>query len=167
MIVALLICGILASNFLYSQNQVNAITFSSVGVITNFSNNSMPFHFTSKNGCVDVQNGVAVLIGERSKGNFIVNCKTPVKLNSLGTVLYPNPVSTKTTIRFTKKPLYDEDFVLAVLSIEGNLLFSAKVSASELALGRVVNLSGINLGTYLITVESSHYKETIKFLRTN
>lgn len=163
----ILLCFIMASNSLCSQEIVHGITMSSVGVIGNLSNNSMPIHFTSKNECINIQNGVAVLIGDRSMGQFVINCKKSVKLNTLGAILYPNPIVNKTTLRFTQKPLFDEDFVLTVWSVEGNSLLSERVKASELVFGKVIYLSGLVSGTYLITVESGHYTEAIKFIKAN
>ena len=155
----------LISKSMQSQDIAHGIMMSSVGVIGNLSNNSMPIDFSSKNGCINIQNGVAVLIGDRSKGNFTISCKTPVKLNTLGAVLFPNPVVNKTTVRFSNKPLFDEDFMLTVWSIEGASLFSVRANGSELLLGKVIDLGGIASGTYLITVESSQYTDAIKFIK--
>lgn len=167
MIRVLFLCGTMVSTAAYSQDMAHGIVMSSVGTIGNLSNNSMPINFSSKNACINIQNGVAVLIGDRSKGDFVINCKAPVKLNTLGAVLYPNPATTKTTVRFTHKPLFDDDFVLTLWSIEGNPLFSEKVNGSELQLGKVINLGGIASGTYLLTMESNHYTEAIKFIKAN
>jgi hypothetical protein len=140
---------------------------SSVGLVGNLSNNSMPIDFSSKNSCINIHNGVAVLIGDRSKGEFVISCKTPVKLNTLGTILYPNPVVNKTTVRFSNKPIFDENFVLTVWSIEGASLFSENANASELQFGKPINLGGLSAGTYLITIESTRYTEAIKFIKAN
>ena len=156
----------LVSKSTYSQD-AHGIIISSVGQIGNLSNNSMPIDFSSKNSCINIQNGVAVLIGDRSKGEFVISCKTPVKLNTLGAMLYPNPVTSKATVRLKNKPMIDEDFMLTVWSIEGASLFSERLNANELLLGKSINLGGLTSGTYLITVESSRYTEAIKFIKAN
>ena len=63
--------------------------------------------------------------------------------------------------------MFDEGFLLTVWSIEGASLFTEKVNASELLIGKMINLGGIVSGTYLITVESGHYTEAIKFIKAN
>ena len=165
-VIVFVICSTLLSKTIYSQD-AHGIIISSVGLIGNLSNNSMPIGFSSKNGCINIQNGVAVLIGDRSKGEFVISCKTPVKLNILGAMLYPNPVVNKTTVRLKNKPMIDEDFMLTVWSIEGASLLSERVNATELLLGKVINLGGLTSGMYLITVESSRYTEAIKFIKAN
>lgn len=160
------ICGTLVSKTMYSQD-AHGMIMSSVGVIGNLSNNSIPIDFSSKNSCINIQNGVAVLIGERSKGEFVMSCKTPVKLNTLGIILYPNPVVNTVTLTLRNKPMFDENFVLTVWSIEGASLISVRVDASELLIGKLINLGGLNSGTYLITMESSRHTEAIKFIKAN
>ncbi len=165
LITTVLVIFTMLTKNLQSQGIAHGIMMSSVGIIGSLSNNSMSIDFSSKNGCINIQNGVAVLIGDRSKGEFVISCKMPVKLNTLGAVLYPNPVTNKTTVRFNNKPMFDEGFVLTVWSIEGASLFSEKVNGSELVAGKVLDLGKLVSGTYLITVESSQYTDTIKFIK--
>ena len=53
----------------------------------------LPVQFKSTATCLSVQNGVAVLYGERGTGEFAFNCKVSLKFNTLGIKLFPNPVS--------------------------------------------------------------------------
>ena len=48
---------------------------SSVGSMGNTRNQSPAFQFKSIANCIDVQNGIAVLSGERGNGQFSIKCE--------------------------------------------------------------------------------------------
>ena len=85
-------------SMLHAQNNNGAFIMSSVGSISNFSNNSMSVNFSSSSNCLNVQNGTAVLTGERGNGLFVTNCEPITNFNSLGIKLFPNPVSEFTKV---------------------------------------------------------------------
>jgi hypothetical protein len=53
-----------------AQQLTGAFIMSSVGGLQNMSNNSMAVTFSSSATCLNVQNGTAVLTGDRGTGNF-------------------------------------------------------------------------------------------------
>jgi hypothetical protein len=67
-----------------AQQLTGAFIMSSVGGLNNMSNNSMAVTFSSSATCLNVQNGTAVLTGDRGTGNFAVNCEVKSKYNTLG-----------------------------------------------------------------------------------
>jgi hypothetical protein len=75
---------------LKAQQMTGTFIMSSVGGIENASNNSMAIAFNSSATCLNVQNGSAVLTGDRGTGNFAINCEVNNVFNSLGIKLYPN-----------------------------------------------------------------------------
>ena len=70
-----------------AQQLTGAFIMSSVGGLNNMSNNSMAVTFSSSATCLNVQNGTAVLTGDRGTGNFAINCEVNTKMNTLGTYL--------------------------------------------------------------------------------
>ena len=58
-----------------AQELQGAFIMSSVGGIQNMSNNSMAVTFNSNVNCFHIQNGSAVLTGDRGTGLFSVNCE--------------------------------------------------------------------------------------------
>ena len=75
--------------------QVNAqrpiFMMSSIKSMDGSSSNVSAINFKSTGACLDVRNGVAVLKGERNKGEFTINCKVTMSRNNLGikTATYP------------------------------------------------------------------------------
>ena len=76
--------SILFTQVLYAQELKGAFIMSSVGVIQNASNNVMALHFNSSSECLTLQNGSAVLIGERATGTFVVYCDKTSNIYTLG-----------------------------------------------------------------------------------
>ena len=66
-----------------AQELQGAFIMSSVGGIQNMSNNSMAVTFNSNVNCFHIQNGSAVLTGDRGTGLFSVNCAVNTVFNSL------------------------------------------------------------------------------------
>jgi hypothetical protein len=95
---------------LTAQQLNGTFIMSSVGGIENISNNSMAITFISSATCLNVQNGSAVLTGDRGTGNFVINCEVKNIFNSLGIKLYPNPVITTTKIKFINAPRGIDEF---------------------------------------------------------
>jgi len=98
---------VLTSN-LALNNQLKAqyanFTMSSVGQFSEVYGVGPAIDFRSSNTCIDVQNGVAVLEGERATGIFAVNCTMATNINSLAINLFPNPVTRTAKIKFSNTP---------------------------------------------------------------
>ena len=102
-----------------AQQLAGAFIMSSVGGLQNMSNNSMAVTFSSSATCLNVQNGTAVLTGDRGTGNFAINCEVNTIFNSLGIKLYPNPVGASTKIKFINTPPLTDQFTISVWNSEG------------------------------------------------
>ena len=76
----------------------------SMGAIPGLQNNGLAIQFKSSATCLTVQNGNAILYGERAKGEFAMSCEVILKPGSLGVKLYPNPVVNNTKVQFIKTP---------------------------------------------------------------
>jgi len=150
---------------LQAQENNGAFIMSSVGVINNFSNNSMALTFTSSSNCLNVQNGAAVLTGERGNGLFATNCEAITKINSLGIKLFPNPVSEFTKVKFTNTPPLNDNFIITILGLDGAKVANLNATGYELYQGKQINLSSLSTGTFFIQIESSKYIDAIKFIK--
>lgn len=148
-----------------SQNMVGAFVMSSVGSIQNASNSSMALTFSSNNACLNIQNGTAVLTGERATGLFALNCNVVSKFNTLGIMLFPNPVNIISKIKFNNKPTTNEIFIITVLSSDGVKLFNDRATGEQLFQGKQVDFSSLSTGTFVIQVESTNYLDAIKFIK--
>ena len=104
---------------LQAQELTGAFIMSSVGGLNNMSNNSMAITFSSNATCLNVQNGTAVLTGDRGTGSFAVNCEVNAIFNSLGIKLYPNPVGANTKVKFINTPKLTDQFSISVWNAEG------------------------------------------------
>ena len=157
--------------FLNSPQRINAqdirgaFIMSSVGTIHNFSNNSMSVVFSSNSSCFNLQNGAAVLTGDRGSGLFSTNCKVDTKFNLLGIVLFPNPVSANSKVKFINTPPLDDDFTISIWSTEGFKLTTTKTKGYELYQGKLMDFSTLNTGTYIIQIESEKYIDALKFIK--
>ena len=150
---------------LHAQNNNGAFIMSSVGAISNFSNNSMAVTFSSSSPCLNVQNGSAVLTGERGNGLFVTNCETITKINALGIKLYPNPVSDITKVKFINPPPLNDNFVITILGLDGSKIANLSATGYELFQGKQINLSSLAAGTFFIQIESLKYIDALKFIK--
>lgn len=140
---------------------------SSVGGIQNMSNNSMAITFTSNAACLNVQNGAAVLTGERGTGTFAVNCEVNTKFNTLGIKLYPNPVGANTKVKFINTPPLNDNFSITVWSSQGEKMSTSNATGYEIYQGKLMNMSSLISGSYIIQIESDKYQDALKFIKAN
>ena len=152
---------------LSAQQIGGAFIMSSVGVLQNMSNNSMAISFNSSATCLNIQNGTAVIIGERGLGTFAINCEVVTKINTLGLKLYPNPVSIQTKIKFVNTPPLAEQFSITVWNSDGFKMSTTKASGYELFQGVLLNTNSLLSGTYILQIESSKYTDALKFIKVN
>jgi hypothetical protein len=157
---------LLLSNLIVAQS-FPAFTMSSVGIISNTKSNSTAISFTSNAACIDVQTGIAVLSGTRANGQFVVNCNVPLKFNTLGIKLFPNPVIGSTKVKFLNTPPLTENFSLTVWTMEGAMAISRKESGYNIFQGVIIDMSKLIAGTYIIKIESDNYVDAIKFIKAN
>ena len=152
-------------SILHAQQNNGAFIMSSVGVINNFSNNSMALTFSSSSNCLNVQNGTAVLTGDRGTGLFVTKCEAITKINSLGIMLLPNPVSDFTKVKFTNIPPLNDNFIITILGLDGSRVANLSATGYELFQGKQINLSSLSTGTFFIQIESSKYIDALKFIK--
>jgi hypothetical protein len=148
-----------------AQELSGAFIMSSVGSIQNFSNNSMAVTFSSSSNCLNLQNGTAVLTGERGTGLFATNCIVNTKYNSLGIKLYPNPVITTTKIKFINTPPLNDQFNISIWGADGFKITSGKATGYELFQGMTLDFSMLQAGSYIIQIESKNYSDALKFIK--
>ena len=152
---------------LKAQEMSGAFIMSSVGGIQNMSNNSMAVTFNSSATCLNVQNGTAVLTGDRGTGNFTINCEVIAVFNSLGIKLYPNPVSVNTKVKFMNTPPLTDQFSISIWNAEGFKVREAKATGYEIYQGKGMDFSHLIPGSYIIQIESDKYVDAIKFIKGN
>ena len=150
-----------------AQLLTGAFIMSSVGGLQNMSNNSMAITFSSSATCLNVQNGTAVLTGDRGTGNFAINCEVNTIFNSLGIKLYPNPVGASTKIKFINTPPLTDQFTISVWNSEGFKISIAKATGYEIFQGMPLDFSMLQAGSYIIQIESEKYRDALKFIKTN
>ena len=152
---------------LYAQQLTGAFIMSSVGGLQNMSNNSMAVTFSSSATCLNVQNGTAVLTGDRGTGNFAINCEVKSKYNILGIKLYPNPVIATTKIKFINTPPLNDQFNISIWGADGFKITSGKATGYELFQGMPLDFSLLQAGSYIIQIESDKYTDALKFIKAN
>ena len=150
-----------------AQQLTGAFIMSSVGGLNNMSNNSMAVTFSSSATCLNVQNGTAVLSGDRGTGNFAINCEVNTIFNSLGIKLYPNPVGASTKVKFINTPPLADQFTISVWNSEGFKISSAKATGYEIFQGKGMDFSSLIAGSYIIQIESEKYTDALKFIKAN
>jgi hypothetical protein len=150
-----------------AQQLTGAFIMSSVGGLNNMSNNSMAVTFSSSATCLNVQNGTAVLTGDRGTGNFAINCEVNTIFNSLGIKLYPNPVGASTKVKFINTPPLADQFTISVWNSEGFKITSAKATGYEIFQGKGMDFSSLIAGSYIIQIESEKYRDALKFIKAN
>jgi hypothetical protein len=152
---------------LKAQQLTGVFIMSSVGGLDNMSSNSMAVSFNSSTSCLNVQNGAAVLTGDRGTGIFSVNCEVKSKFNTLGLKLYPNPVVAVTKIKFINTPPLNDQFNISIWGTDGFKITSGKATGYELFQGMPLDFSMLNPGSYIIQVESDKYTDALKFIKAN
>jgi hypothetical protein len=150
-----------------AQQLTGAFIMSSVGGLNNMSNNSMAVTFNSNATCLNVQNGTAVLTGDRGTGNFAINCEVKSKYNTLGIKLYPNPVIATTKIKFINTPPLNDQFNISIWGADGFRITSGKATGYELFQGMTLDFSMLQAGSYIIQIESEKYTDALKFIKAN
>jgi hypothetical protein len=150
-----------------AQQLTGAFIMSSVGGLNNMSNNSMAVTFSSSATCLNVQNGTAVLTGDRGTGNFAINCEVKSKYNTLGIKLYPNPVVSITKIKFINTPPLNDQFNISIWGADGFRITSGKATGYELFQGMPLDFSMLQAGSYIIQIESDKYTDALKFIKAN
>ena len=152
---------------LKSQQLTGVFIMSSVGSLENMSSNSMALSFNSSSSCLKVQNGTAVLTGDRGIGIFSINCEVNTKMNILGLKLYPNPVIATTKVKFINIPPLNELFTISIWGTDGFKITSGKATGYELFQGMPLDFSMLQAGTYIIQIESEKYTDALKFIKAN
>jgi hypothetical protein len=152
---------------LKAQLLTGTFIMSSVGGIENVSNNSMAISFISSSICLNVQNGTAVLTGDRGTGNFAINCEVKTMFNSLGIKLYPNPVIATTKIKFINPPPLNDQFNISIWGADGFKITSGKATGFELFQGVPLDFSMLQAGSYIIQIESEKYRDAFKFIKAD
>ena len=163
----LIVLGLSFPPLLQSQEVSGAFIMSSVGSIQNMSNNSMAVTFSSDADCLNVQNGTAVIIGERGTGSFTINCEVTTQFNMLGIKLYPNPVIASTKVKFVNTPPLMDLFSVSVWSAQGFKMTTGKATGYEIFQGLSLDFSALPAGSYIIQIESEKYRDALKFIKGN
>ena len=152
---------------LNAQQMTGTFIMSSIGGIENTSNNSMAIAFNSSATCLNVQNGAAVLTGDRGTGNFAINCEVNNIFNSLGIKLYPNPVGANTRVKFMNAPPLNDQFNITLWNSEGQKVRAAKATGFEIFQGKQIDLGSLAVGSYVIQIESEKFIDALKFIKAN
>ena len=166
-IVIIKIIAIAFPQSIQAQQLTGAFIMSSVGGLQNMSNNSMAVTFSSSATCLNVQNGTAVLTGDRGTGNFAINCEVNTKMNTLGIKLYPNPVIAITKVKFVNTPPLNDQFTISIWGTDGFKITSGRATGYELFQGMSLDFSMLQAGSYIIQIESEKYRDALKFLKAN
>lgn len=166
--IAILYCFLIVS-FSLSAQSVSNIVISTTGSFNGLQSNGLALTFKSSSICLSVQNGVAILYGDRGNGDFAFNCELTLKFNTLGVKLFPNPVinNNSTKVKFMNTPPLTENFNLSIWSIDGKYITSVKETGYNIFQGININLENIIAGTYVLKIESSNYLDAVKFIKAN
>jgi hypothetical protein len=165
--ISVLLFAIAFPQSIKAQQLTGTFIMSSVGGLQNMSNNSMAVTFNSSAICLNVQNGTAVLTGDRGTGNFAINCEVNTKMNTLGIKLYPNPVIATTKIKFINTPPLNELFNISIWGTDGFKITSGKATGYQIFQGMPLDFSMLQAGTYIIQIESEKYIDALKFIKAN
>ena len=168
LVIAIITISVIAfPQSIQAQQLTGAFIMSSVGGLNNMSNNSMAVTFSSNATCLNIQNGTAVLTGDRGTGNFAINCEVKSKYNTLGIKLYPNPVIATTKIKFINTPPLNDQFNISIWGADGFRITSGKATGYELFQGMTLDFSMLQAGSYIIQIESEKYRDALKFIKAN
>ena len=166
-IVIIKIIAIAFPQSIQAQQLTGAFIMSSVGGLQNMSNNSMAVTFSSSATCLNIQNGTAVLTGDRGTGNFAINCEVNTKMNTLGIKLYPNPVIATTKVKFVNTPPLNDQFTISIWGTDGFKITSGRATGYEIFQGMPLDFSMLQAGSYIIQIESEKYTDALKFIKAN
>lgn len=151
--------------------QVNAqqpvFVMSSIKSMAGSTSSVSAINFKSNAACLDVQNGLVVLKGERNTGEFAINCEVTMKFNNLGIKLFPNPVNNATKVKFINTPPLTEVFNLSIWNTEGAIMNNRKENGYNLFQGLTMDLSWLAPGSYVLKIESNNFVDAIKFIKAN
>jgi hypothetical protein len=147
--------------------QKTAFIMSSMGNLAGTNNTGLAMNFKSDAGCLDVQNGLAVLSGVRGDGQFSMSCEVKMNYNTLGIKMYPNPVQNFTKVKFVNTPPLTEVFNLSIWSTDGVLVTTKKETGYNIFQGMTIDLTNIHAGTYVLKIESASFVDAIKFVKAN
>ncbi len=152
---------------LHAQVQNTLFIMSSVAGLQNMSNNSMAISFSSTSNCIHLQNGAAVLTGERGTGNFSADCEVNTQFNTLGINLFPNPVSFMTKLKIKYTIPANEQFSISIWNAEGVNVISINATGYEISHGKLMNFGTLTSGSYVLQLNSPKYQDAIKFIKAN
>ena len=158
---------ILFTQVLDAQELKGAFIMSSVGGIQNASNNVMAFHFNSNSECLTLQNGSAVLIGERAIGAFVVYCDKTSNIHTLGIKVYPNPVASFAQVKFITTPPLHEAFTYSIWTANGRMVKRGKATGAAIFKGLALDMRTESSGVYIIRIESATSSDVLKFIKAN
>jgi hypothetical protein len=150
-----------------AQKLNGVFIMSSVAGLKNMANISMPVTFNSNSSCINIQNGAALLNRYTGIGTFNINCEVDIKFNTLGIKLYPNPVIGITTLKSMISPPFNNPFKISIWGIHGYKITSGKATGHELFQGMVLDFSMLQVGTYIIQIESEKLYDAFKFIKVN
>jgi hypothetical protein len=153
--------------FAFKSLNAQQPTMSSMGMINNTSSHSNTINFKSTNNCVDVQSGIAALNSVKFYGAFSVNCEVKQTFNKFGLILYPNPLKSFGTIKFSNNPPISEVFSMSIWNAEGELLKTEKEWIFQQYQGKQIDLSTLSPGVYVLILASPLYTEAVKFIKVN
>lgn len=149
------------------QAAAQGFMMSSIGSFAGTSSNIAAINFKSTAACIDVQSGIAVLKGDRSDGQFAINCEVKMQFNTLGIKLYPNPVSNVTSVKLINTPPLTEIFNLSVWTTEGIMISTRKETGYNLFQGLTIDLGSLTAGSYVLKIASTSFVDAIKFIKAN
>ena len=149
----------------YTQT-TSGFIMSSMGAIAGLQNNGLAIQFKSSATCLTVQNGMAVLYGERAKGEFAMNCEVKLTPGSLGVKLYPNPVVNNTKIQFINTPPKSVLFKLSIWSADGFEVLARKETGLSIFQGVNIDLGNLIAGSYILKIESPNFIDAVKFVKS-
>ena len=152
---------------IFAQQLNGVFMMSSMGAIQNMSNNGLTIVFNGSSNCLTIQNGSSVLIGERGSNSFATNCEVNTRFNALGLKIYPNPVSHSVKVSIAAVPTVNEEFSLFVYGYDGSVFATQKVMANELVNGKMIDLSNLPAGGYMIQVNSANTMDALKLVKIN
>ena len=151
----------------YAQDLSGVFLMSTMGSIQNMSNTGQAIIINNTTNCLNIQNGSSVLIGVRGSSSFVANCTLNTAFNKLGFKIYPNPVSHSVKVSIAAVPTVNEEFSLFVYGYDGSVFATQKVMANELMNGKMIDLSNLPAGGYMIQVNSAHTMDALKLIKIN
>jgi hypothetical protein len=113
----------------------------------------------------DVECVTSISARARTKTGYIKTIETPIKLNAIKLMAYPNPVSTNTTVSFTI-PYEEANATLVLYDLKGTLiqvLYNDKTNANQ---KKEVQFNGENLsmGVYFFKLTTSKEAKSFKVI---